>query len=88
MKRILAYAVMAALAVGTSYPASAQYSGYTSYIYFYSDSSKTVQVGYAAPYCELMSYSMNAGAELVWGYSTAHRTEVQGPLCIDGEIQW
>jgi hypothetical protein len=88
MKRIFAYAAMAALAVGMSYPASAQYSGYTLYIYFYSDAAKQIQVGYASPHCELMDYGMNAGAQMQWGYVGAYRTEVQGPLCIDGEIQW
>jgi hypothetical protein len=88
MRRIFAYAAMATLALGMSYPASAQDSEYTLYVYIYSDATHQTQVGYATPYCEKLDYGMSVGAKLVWGYVTQYRVDVQGPLCIDGEIQW
>jgi hypothetical protein len=84
MKRFLVYTMMVALAVGTSYPASAQASGYTVRIYFYSDASHTTQVGYARPWCTEYEY----GATMQWGYSTSYRVEVQGPYCENGELQY
>lgn len=84
MKRILAYAAMVALTVGTSYPVSAQVSGYTFVIYFYSDASHTTQVGYARPWCTEYGH----GAIMQWGYSTQYSVEEQGPYCENGELQW
>jgi hypothetical protein len=83
MKRILAYAAMAAIASGMSFPVAAQVNDYTFAIYFYDDASHTNQVGYARPHC---TYNF-AGATMAWGEVTPYRVEVQAALCVNGELQ-
>lgn len=83
MKRIFAYAAMATLGLGMSYPASAQVNDYTLHIYFYSDATYSQEVGYARPYCTRTF----AGATMQYGYSTQYKIEYQGPLCVNGELQ-
>ena len=83
MKRILAYAAMGVLALGMSYPATAQVDDYTLEIYFYSDASHSEEVGHAGPYCT----QTFAGATMLWGVSTQYKVEYQGPRCVNGELR-